>query len=172
MTLPLITKPGPSVSVFDPAAKLMAVPAVPVTVPELKTSELPPKLIAVAPDIVPELVTVPPPALTPELLPDNVPEFDMSAMLLASTPNAPPEMFPELVMARSVASMPWPPAADKIVPELITVAVVAKIPDVDPEMEPELLTFAILALMPKMLPEMVPKLLVTFEVLALMPIAP
>jgi hypothetical protein len=159
--------------VFNSPAKLRAVPPVPVMVPVLKTSELPPRLMAVEPDTVPELVTVPLAALMPKLLPDSVPEFDMSATVLADTANAPPEMNPELVReVVPVVLMPRPPAATRIVPEFVTVAVVARIPNVPPEMAPELFTVATFALMPNMLPDIVPKLLVTLDALALMLMPP
>ena len=60
-TLPWMLKPGPSVSVFVPEANCIAVPPLPMIVPESKmlTLEVPKITIPLAPETVPVLVMPP-----------------------------------------------------------------------------------------------------------------
>jgi len=82
----------------------------------------------------------------------------------------PPVMVPELITLAVVTKMPEPEGPPEMIPELATLAVVASMPvPEDPaEMVPELVTLAVKASMPRTSPEIVPEL-VTLAKVALMP---
>src|SRR5450631_1121095 len=176
---PTMREPGRKVRESDPEKwKSIAVPPVPMMLPELMrvapiSADMPvsalivpelvtlaasptmPKLPAPVAEMVPELMTLAVSARMPMLfepVAEMVPEL-VTLAVMASTPKL-PEIVPELLMLAMLALMPteFVPVTE-MVPELVTLAVPTSIPllpSPDAKIVPELVTLAVTASMPKL----------------------
>ena len=178
-TRPMTREPGRKVSVsWFELLKSMAVPAVPMIVPELTRVDPTPLTFANIPvpaEMVPELLTLavtammPTPPRPPEIVPELLTLAVPAMTLMASPLNPNPEIVPELVMLATEprTAMPLPP---EMVPELAMLTgpsvMMPLLPA--PEIVPELVTASrpaeLFSKIPLAVPVMVPKLVMLNEV--------